>query len=240
MAGGTKLVLGIDEAGRGPVIGPLVLCGVWVRPARRRALMELGVRDSKAFGSSRRARQRRTQLSHQIREAAACVVLLTVEAGEVDRRARIGELNLLERELAAAVIEAGPSAARITADGQRLFGAMTRRYPARRAQDRADASSPEVAAASVVAKAERDRRFGEIVAAWSEQGEELGGGGYPNRVTASNLRDYFARHGQLPEEVRHSWSWPVLRELQRAQMGLRPYRRGEQLSLPTLTETDAD
>ncbi len=233
MAGRAKIVLGIDEAGRGPVIGPLVLCGVWVRPSRRKVLLELGVRDSKAFGSSRRAQQRRAQLALQIRELSTCVVLLTVEAGEVDRRARIGELNVLERELAAAVIEAGPEAGKIIADGRRLFGSLTDTYPQLKAMDKADALAPEVAAASIVAKTERDLRFQEIVAAWSAAEGPVGGGGYPNKATEAYLRAYFARHGRLPGEVRQSWSWAVLRELQRVQAGMKPFSKAEQLSLPS-------
>lgn len=233
MAGRAQLVLGIDEAGRGPVIGPLVLCGVWVRPARRKALLELGVRDSKAFGSSRGAQRRRAQLAAQIRELSACVILLTVEAGEVDRRARIGELNVLERELAGAVIEAGPEAGKIIADGQRLFGSLTRTYPALQAMDKADALAPEVAAASIVAKVERDRRFHEIIAAWPGSAGPVGGGGYPNKATEAYLRAYFSSHGRLPGEVRQSWSWAVLRELQRVQAGMKPFRKAKQLPLPT-------
>jgi len=48
------LILGIDEAGRGPVIGPLVICGVLIRQACLAELIKKGVRDSKSLVSSRR------------------------------------------------------------------------------------------------------------------------------------------------------------------------------------------
>jgi len=226
------MILGIDEAGRGPVIGPLVLCGVWVRSAHQRRLVELGVRDSKAFGSTAAAQRRRGQLADQIRGVAVCVTLLTVEAAEVARRTRLGELNLLEQELALAVIANGPPARRIVADGERLFGCLTETHPQLRAQDRADQDSPAVSAASILAKVERDRRFHEIVAGLEAELGPIRGGGYANRETAAFLRAYFERHGELPPEVRECWSWSVLREIARLKAGAGPVRRAEQLTLP--------
>ena len=225
------MILGIDEAGRGPVMGPLVLCGVWVRRRVLQTLTEIDVRDSKSFGASNRARQRRGQLAAQIRELAAHVCVLCVDAAEVDRRVRLGELNLLERELAAAIIDSGPPATQIIADGERLFGPLTERYPALRAQNKADQSSPAVAAASIIAKDERDARFEQIVAGFVEQFGPIKGGGYPNPATAQFLKAYFAHHGSLPPGVRRSWSWSVLRDMDRQLAGIRPYAKPEQMDL---------
>jgi ribonuclease HII len=44
-----ELILGIDEAGRGPVLGPMVMACVAVRPRRAASLTRAGVTDSKAF-----------------------------------------------------------------------------------------------------------------------------------------------------------------------------------------------
>jgi ribonuclease HII len=228
------MILGIDEAGRGPVIGPLVLCGVWIRPARLHKLEEIGARDSKAFGSTDRARKRRSQLAAQIRGLVDHVVLLSVDAAEVDRRTRLGELNLLEQELATAAISSGPPATRIVADGARLFGPLTATYPQLRALDHADETQPIVAAASIIAKDERDVQFSRIVAQFEAELGPIGGGGYANEATAAFLRAFFAHHGDLPSEVRRSWSWSVLREINRLLAGAAPVRRAEQLSLAKL------
>lgn len=225
------MILGIDEAGRGPVIGPLVLAGVLLPASRQRKLLELGVRDSKAFGSTRSAQIRRAQLAAQIREAAERVVILAVDAAEVDRRVRLGELNLLERELASAVIDSAPGASRIVADGERLFSPLRERYPELRARDGADASHACVAAASILAKVERDARFHEIVERFEAELGPVRGGGYPNRETERFLRAYYDRFAELPPDVRSSWSWEVLRELARRKAGVAPVRRGEQLSM---------
>lgn len=227
-----RMLLGIDEAGRGPVIGPLVLCGVWIRPKHEHKLTELGVRDSKAFGSSRRGQLRRRQLAAQIREVASCVVLLTVDAAEVGRRVRLGELNLLEQELALAIIGAGPKTRRIVADGERLFGPLAETYPQLRALDYADQDHPCVAAASIVAKVERDQQYDLIVSQFEDELGPIRGGGYANRNTAAFLQAYFDRHGQLPPGVRESWSWSVLRDLHRRLAGVRPIQPAQQLWLP--------
>jgi ribonuclease HII len=223
--------LGIDEAGRGPVIGPLVLGGVWVRPELRTKLRDLGVKDSKSFGSSEKGQRRREQLAAQIRGVASCVVVLSVDAVEVSRRVRLGELNLLEQELAEAIVASGPPAHRITADGERLFGPLRARHPQLRALDRADQSHPCVAAASIVAKVERDAQYRRIVERFEAELGPVRGGGYVNNETARFLRAYFERFGELPSDVRDSWNWSVLRELHRRRAGLPPVQEGEQLSL---------
>lgn len=223
--------LGIDEAGRGPVIGPLVLSGVWVRPDRARKLCDLGVRDSKSFGSSARSRRHRAALAEQIRRVASCVVVLSVDAAEVSRRVRLGELNLLEQELAAVIITSGPPARRVLADGARLFGVLRQRFPQLRALDRADQLHPCVAAASIVAKVERDALYQSIVEGFEAELGPIRGGGYVNQETARFLRAYFERFGELPPHVRESWDWSVLRELHWRRAGLAPVREGEQLSL---------
>ena len=228
------MILGIDEAGRGPVIGPLVICGVWLQTSRQKKLLEMGVRDSKAFGSSARAQKRRAQLAAYIRQQASGVVLLSVDAAEVDRRVRLGELNLLEQELACAIISQGPLARKIIADGARLFSPLRATFPQLSARDGADSTSPAVAAASILAKVERDALYQNIVEPWEQELGPIAGGGYANSATAAFLRAYFARYGQLPPEVRRSWSWSVLQEINRLQAGLPPLPRAEQLSLPTM------
>ncbi len=225
------MILGIDEAGRGPVIGPLTLCGVWVTEHGQRSLGRLGVKDSKAFGSTNRARQTRARLAGEIRGVAAHVTLICVDAAEVDRRVRLGELNLLEQELAEAVISDGPKADRIVADGERLFGPLTARHPQLRARNRADRTSPVVAAASIVAKAERDALFAQIAARYEPEFGPLGGGGYINPATEAFLLAYFDRHRKIPPEVRRSWSWKLLINLERVMAGKRPWRPPEQLDL---------
>lgn len=225
------MILGIDEAGRGPVMGPLVMAGVFMKPRLQKVLVEMGVKDSKLFGASGLARSRRAYLAKAIREKAAHVVVLCIDAEEVDRRVRLHELNDLERELARAIIQAGPPVERIVADGERLFSPLETEVPNLRAMDRADRSQTVVAAASIIAKVERDQRFAEIAARHEETFGIIEGGGYANAGTARFLHAYVERHGRLPEDLRTSWSWDVLVNLKRRLQGRPPWRRPEQLDL---------
>ena len=48
------LLLGIDDAGRGPVIGPMVLAGVLIDKKTEAEFMEIGIKDSKQLTNKRR------------------------------------------------------------------------------------------------------------------------------------------------------------------------------------------
>jgi len=208
------VILGIDEAGRGPVLGPLVLGGVAVDECALGELASWGVQDSKAFGSSSSARRRRQELAERIVELAA-VRIEIADPEEVDRWAAEGGLNRLERTLAGRIIEATAGVTKVVADGARIFGPLQRRYPLLPvdAHDRADESHVLVAAASIVAKAERDRRLASLLEPWQAEFGPIGGGGYPNAATARFLRAFVERRRVLPPGVRLSWGWKVLQLL---------------------------
>ena len=131
--------IGVDEAGRGPILGPMVLAAVAVDEAGAAELASAGVADSKAFGSGARAKQRRRALAAEIERRAVWVHTRVAHPGEIDARVERGELNHLEREMAAAALRRGPVAAadRIICDGQRLFSPLAREFPGLVAEDRA-------------------------------------------------------------------------------------------------------
>jgi ribonuclease HII len=205
--------MGIDEAGRGPVLGPLVVCGVVFAEGDRAALARLGLKDSKAYGAGTAARQARKQLAAEIRALAVGVALRTADPAEIDRWVAQGALNHLERKLARSIIEELPAASRIVADGARIFGSLRTAFPQLVAQNRADAQHPEVAAASIVAKDARDDALAALLAPHEEAFGPINGGGYPNAATAAFLAAYFAARRELPPGVRRSWGWPPLRAL---------------------------
>lgn len=206
------MIVGIDEAGRGPAMGPLVLCGVGVPRDRLRTIEALGLKDSKAYGSGPAALARRAELAEQI-AALATVRIEVAEAAEVDCWTAQGGLNRLEQRMATRVIERLGEAEELIADGARLFAPLRAAYPHLRALDGADAEHPIVAAASIVAKAERDRRLAALLAPHEPEFGPIRGGGYPNAATADFLRRYVEHYRALPPFVRTSWSWAVLGEL---------------------------
>jgi ribonuclease HII len=199
--------LGIDEAGRGPVLGPMVMAGVCVRTRAAASLTRAGVLDSKAFGAGEEAHARRCQLAERVRAQATSVVVRVVDVGEIDRRVRLRELNVLEREHAAVIIERSAPAKKIVADGAKLFRALAGRFPHLEARDRAEEHHVAVAAASIIAKSLRDELFRCIARRYEPEFGPIAGGGYENAATHAFLRAYFKRYRRLPPEARRSWSW---------------------------------
>lgn len=199
------LTLGIDEAGRGPILGPMVLAAVAVDAGAARALTRAGVADSKAFASKPDAHAIRARLAALIRARASFVAIEVVEADEIDRRVAHNQLNVLERERAAVMIAAAPPCKRIIADGEKLFGPMRADFPELRAYDRGESRHVAVAAASIVAKHERDERFSRVCARYAAEFGAIVGGGYCNAGSRAFLAAYRARFGDLPPEARRSW-----------------------------------
>jgi ribonuclease HII len=212
----SKLVLGIDEAGRGPALGAMVMAAVAVDPASARRLSRAGVTDSKAFGAGPDAHEKRVALYELVREHANWIAIDVCDVEVVDSYVARGELNVLERERAAAFIRSAPPCRRIIADGRRLFAPLCEEFPTLEALDRAESRHVAVAAASICAKVRRDELFACIAARYAEFGL-VAGGGYVNDQTRAFARAYIKRFGALPPEARHSWPWQGVRVGKRPQ-----------------------
>ena len=210
-----ELVLGIDEAGRGPILGPMVLACVSLSSEAAAALLALGVTDSKRFGAGPKGHAARQALLLPIYEHAAHVAVSVVEVTEIDARA--GQLNHVEREHASRLISAAPPARHIFADGKNLFGPLRESFSHLVAVDRGEEAHVAVAAASIIAKVRRDELWLEICRRYQPEFEELGeghaGGGYCNAATRRFLRAYCTRYRRLPPEGRRSWPWDFVADL---------------------------
>ena len=95
------IVCGIDEAGRGPLIGPLVIAGVSLDQASKEELQRLGVTDSKMLSPSRRF-----QLAKEIKTKAQAFHIVVVPPEEIDAAvdSSTTNLNYLEAEKSAEII----------------------------------------------------------------------------------------------------------------------------------------
>ncbi|HEX2573946.1 MAG TPA: hypothetical protein VH877_30640 [Polyangia bacterium] len=209
----SDLVLGIDEAGRGPILGPLVMACVGLRPRQAASLTRAGVMDSKRFGAGEDAHEARRQLAERIRAVAAHAVVAVIDVDEIDRRTVRGELNRLEQERARALLEAAPAARRIVCDGARMFQPLTADWPMLEARDRGEEHHVAVAAASILAKVRRDELFLKIAARYAAEFGPLGGWGYMNAPTRQFLRAYIEQRRDLPPEGRRSWPWDFASDL---------------------------
>jgi ribonuclease HII len=208
-----RLTLGIDEAGRGPAVGPMVLAAVVLDSRSAAALTRAGLCDSKTYGAGDEAHAIRSDLARCVRQRARFVSVIEIEHTEIDVRVARHELNLLERERAAQLIDLAPTVDRIIADGKRMFAALGQRYANFESHDRAEEKHASVAAASVIAKVQRDERFAQICARYESEFGPITGGGYANAATRRWLRAYAERYGRLPEEARLTWPHPYVEDL---------------------------
>lgn len=172
---------GVDEAGRGPLAGPVVAAAVVLDPERP---IE-GLRDSKKLSAARRER-----LADEIRDRALDWALGRAEADEIDR------LNILQATLLAmrrAVESLRTPPQRVLVDGNRC----PRLNVACEAVVRGDATVPAISAASILAKVARDAEMQRLHATYPGYGFD-GHKGYP---TAAHLAA-LARIGPCPEHRR--------------------------------------
>jgi ribonuclease HII len=175
------LVAGVDEAGRGPLVGPVVAAAVILddeRPVK-------GLRDSKTLSPRRRDR-----LYDEIMARALCVSIAEASAEEIDR------LNILQATLLAmrrAVEQLRLPPRLVLVDGNRL---PVLKVPAQ-AIVKGDAKVPAISAASIVAKVHRDRWCTTLHQRWPAYGFD-GHKGYPTPAHLEALR----AHGPCPEHRR--------------------------------------
>jgi ribonuclease HII len=200
-------IAGVDEAGRGPMIGPLVVCGILVNPTDMQRLVALSPKDSKTLSSSRRQ-----QLEPRIRDISSKIAVQTVTAFEIDTLRRRGtSLNEIEVDAFVEVIqslrpiEVFMDAADVNAErfGDVIAGRTGLESQGTRfvSEHKADAKYPIVSAASIIAKVERDRRIREM---HNEYGDF--GSGYPNDPkTIEFVRGLILEGQDMPDIVRRSW-----------------------------------
>lgn len=207
---------GVDEAGRGCLLGPLVVAGVSASRSGVAKLKELGVKDSKRLSAKRRER-----LYPEILKAASRVYWTNITPTEIDdvvfNGKRLRKLNYLEAVYFARVIDK-LGASRVTVDASDIlasrFGKDVSSNLGARCRvvslHKADRDFPVVSAASIVAKVQRDRQV-ELLR--QEEGDF--GSGYPSDpVTKEFFSRWMKRGDPLPPYVRKSWkTWANLKTL---------------------------
>jgi ribonuclease HII len=200
-------VVGVDDAGRGAVIGPLVIAGVLINERDLPRLKELGVRDSKSLSP-----RRREQLAEEIKKLALKYHFVKLAPAEIDKVVKTGKklhrLNWLEAQTMAKVIAtlkpdvAYVDASDVLAERFKLHIAENLPFQVQIVSEhKADAKYPVVSAASIIAKVERDRAIAEL-----QQRHGNMGCGYPtDSKTIEFLESWIQKFGSYPEFVRKSW-----------------------------------
>ena len=211
------LKIGVDEAGRGPVIGPLVVCAMCIPENDEGVLRAIGARDSKELSPAER-RSISEKILSEAKNSGWGVGIVLCEAERIDLNSRSSDLNRLEIELFAEAIEAAAdsdSHGTVMADACDVNEErFTNRLISRLGSDWSewtvvsrhgmDSQSVVAGAASILAKVKRDDAISAI-----EAGLEIRiGSGYPSDpLTREAVRELVS--GELPHGCLR-WSWSTV------------------------------
>jgi ribonuclease HII len=199
-----KLICGIDEAGRGPVLGPMVIAGVAMREKDLPRLLSIGVRDSKLCTPKMREELYDTIMGFADSYKIEIIGPKAIDAAIADPAMN---LNILEIVHQVVIIDSiDPDKVIIDCPctntesyASRIRTRITNRHTVITAENKADLNHPIVSAASILAKVTRDREVAKIR-------ERLGidfGSGYPSDPkTRAFLLDYRNEHEEIK---RKSW-----------------------------------
>ena len=196
------MICGVDEAGKGPVVGPLVVAAVAVNNAND--IANLGIKDSKQLTKSKRK-----ELANLIKEKFNFAVEI-IEPRIVDEYRRRNKLNELNREAFERLIsKLDPNVAYVDAAdvNENRFGSQIKASLTNKkdtdviSMHKADAKIEVVAAASIIAKETRENEIEKLK-------DKIGdfGSGYPSdERTIKFLKSFYADNGKWPTGTRESW-----------------------------------
>ena len=199
------LLCGIDEAGRGPIIGPLVMCGLLIKEEDEKKLAKLEVKDSKLL-----TREKRDFLFDKIKAIAVDFEIIAVNADEVDRAVGNHDglnLNRLEARKTAQILnKLNPEKAIIDAPSNNiasykeyLSGFVNNKKIKLILEHKADLNYVVVGGASILAKVTRDNEVDRIK---KEIGIDFGSGYMSDPKTVAFLEKHYEDYSHL---FRKSW-----------------------------------
>ncbi len=200
-------VAGIDEAGRGCVVGPLVVAGLLVKEENLPALVQLGVKDSKLLSA-----EKREALAPEIIKIAEKYIISKVTPQQIDcaveSKIKLQKLNRLEaKTMGEIVMLLEPDivyvdAADVLADrfGQHILEASAFKTKII-SEHKADRNYPIVSAASIIAKVERDN----TIALLRNEYGDFGTGYLADPKTHNFLTEWLKLHADYPDIIRKSW-----------------------------------
>ncbi len=196
-------IMGIDEAGRGSIIGPMVICGAIIEKDKMKDLKSIDVKDSKMLSP-----KKREEMERKIKKICKTDVRV-IPAEEIDMNMGSGiNLNQIEAiHMARIINKTKPDKVYIDAlSGIPKFVQFMEKFLEHKAQmifeHKADEKYPIVSAASIVAKVKRDSEMKRIE---NEVGLELGVG-YPHDIKSTNGLKNNMRNKDFMKYVRRSWS----------------------------------
>lgn len=196
----------MDEAGRGPCFGPLVVAGVLIENDIE--LVRIGVSDSK-----RLTPKKREQLAPIIKKLTTNYEIIVLPAKDIDDLRKTMTLNELEVFVFSKIIDklqpdiCYVDAADVNEErfGRDIISHLTNK-PNIISKHKADEQYPIVGAASILAKVTRDEHVRKIAQELEPKLNLPLGSGYPaDPMTKQFLKTWVSRFGSLPPYVRESW-----------------------------------
>ncbi len=198
------MIAGIDEAGKGPVLGPMCVAGVLIDEKKLDTLAQMVVKDSKQLTA-----KRREVLAGEIKKLADKYFILEVSASQIDELRKVMTMNEIMVVCYAKVLEAlKPDHAFVDAADviAERFGENIKKKYSREikltSEHNADDKYQIVSAASILAKVHRDAL---IKILEKNVGVEIGSGYPSDPKTIKFLEGWIQEHGSLPDFARSSW-----------------------------------
>ncbi|MFH1445692.1 MAG: ribonuclease HII [Nanoarchaeota archaeon] len=200
------VIAGIDEAGRGAVIGPLVVAGVSIPKENEHKLIKLNLKDSKLLSA-----KQREDFAKKIEKIAKDIIVVKVAACKIDSYRSEGiNLNKLEAMKFADILDyLNPSMAYIDCPDtvpsrlELFLKTTTKSNSVLCVEHKADMNYPIVSAASIIAKVTRDA---EVEKLKKEHKLDNFGSGYPSDpLTKQWMEDWLKTNKKFPDCVRKSW-----------------------------------
>ncbi|MDE1728220.1 MAG: ribonuclease HII [Thaumarchaeota archaeon] len=195
------LVCGVDDAGRGSVLGPLVISGISIEQKNIKQLVKIGVKDSKQLSP-----QSREKLYGQILSIVEGYHVAKISPKTIDKSVSKNLLNKLEADYMAKVIkklEADSSYVDSCDVNPKRFGLYISNITKTGkiiSSHHADRKYPVVSAASIIAKVNRDRAIEKL-----RKSHDLGSGYPSDPKTMWFIKEWISKNGNVPEFVRKSW-----------------------------------
>ncbi len=190
--------LGIDEAGRGPVIGPMIVAGVVIDDDEAKILKSYGVKDSKKL-----SRKEREKLINIIAEFSESFIVTKVWPEEIDVR----NLNYITYEYVIRIINAmsvfRPKIITVDRVGKEemVIEKIRQLGSVPNVVFKADENYIECSAASIIAKVFRDRIIDKLKVAYGDFGS-----GYPSDPkTIEWIKKIYSEEKEPPNILRRSW-----------------------------------
>jgi len=196
------IICGVDEAGRGPMIGPLVVAGIAIEKSKIKKLAELGVRDSKKLTPLAREK-----MYKKITRIVDDYAVSKITPKQIDIHVLKHQLNHLEAiQMAKIIKKLQPAVSYVDSCDVNAarFGQVLAKLAKTgkiKSYHHADSRFLVVSTASIIAKVTRDRAIAKL-----NKDFEIGSGYPSDAKSVQFVRDWFGKHGQMPDFIRKSWA----------------------------------